>query len=84
MIFVEFMEEKEGRRYRHYFVGEALEAVLKDTARGTNFGWSKFCSHREVTEGEVRAQRPDDVDSGMDAVRGDRSKSYYLGERSDQ
>lgn len=84
MIFVEFLEEKEGRRYRHYFVGKTLDTVLADTGEGKNFGWSTFSGYREATETEVRVQRPEYVDSGIGAVRQGLTKSYYLGERPDQ
>ena len=53
-VFVEFTTTDIPPK-KHFFVGDSLESILKDTNSGTGFAFSRYLSHKLVEEVEVRA-----------------------------
>lgn len=76
LIFVEFTTAKGSKEY---FAGESLEAILRDTNGGKDFGGVVYLSHREVKEECVKGLDLELIDRAIHAVRSGSSPSFFLG-----
>jgi hypothetical protein len=83
IVFVEFISSNypllDGK---HYFAGESLEAILKDTYDGSQFGVALFTSHRVVSEIFVRSQGFGLVDEAISAIQKYESFTSFKLEKS--
>lgn len=82
MVFVEFVsKEYPTKGSKHYFVGESLQAVLNDTKGGTEFGFAKFSSHKEISEAEIRTLNVPFLNQGIEKFKESVLKSVHIGYR---
>ncbi len=80
MIFVEFVSKNHPTKgSKHYFAGESLKAVLDDTKDGTEFGFAKFSSHKEITEAEIRTLNVPFLNQGIEKFKDSVLKSVHIG-----
>ncbi len=80
VIFIEFISPSYPHKgAKHHFVGASTEAIMKDTADGTKFGFATFSSHKEITEEVARSLNLEFLDEGITAIKNGPTVSFKLG-----
>ncbi len=79
-IVVEFIaSDYPEKDAKHYFIGASLEAILRDTNQGKEFGcFAKFSSYRVILLGEAKKLGLGYYEKGYMAVTTGLCKSYKL------
>jgi len=63
---------------KHYFIGTSLDNIMRDTKGGTEFGFAKFSSQRQLDLAEAEKMKLGFYQKGYEAVVQRDCKSYKL------